>query len=68
MALEQPVEPRPRNAENLAGGFKPVCDALVQLRVLVDDSPRWLVAEYRQERTKRGVKGFRLEIEPVRES
>ena len=35
--------------DNIAGGCKPLVDALVKGGVLVDDSPRWCEIEYKQE-------------------
>lgn len=34
--------------DNLIGGFKGILDILVRLKIFVDDSPKWLVAEYEQ--------------------
>jgi hypothetical protein len=51
--------------DNLRGGFKPLRDALVELGVLVDDTSRWLQAEYQQVKTKPGDRRTRIEIEAV---
>ncbi len=36
------------DADNLAGGHKPLVDYLVELRLLWDDSPKWAALEYCQ--------------------
>lgn len=49
--------------DNLVGGFKPTRDVLKDLGVIADDTAEWLLAEYRQEKAKRGEQRTRLEIE-----
>ena len=46
------IGPRVLDHDNLVGGCKPILDALVRGRWLVDDSPDWVTVEYRQERAK----------------
>lgn len=40
--------------DNLVGGCKPLVDALVRNRLLVDDSPEWCDVSYIQEKVGRG--------------
>lgn len=48
------------DTDNLAGGCKGLMDALVRLGLLHDDSPRWCVCTYRQEKATR--KSGRTEV------
>jgi hypothetical protein len=43
-----------RDHANVIGGMKPVVDAMVRAGLLVDDSPEWFEAYYRQERAAHG--------------
>ena len=40
--------------DNLAGGLKPVLDAMVSLGLLLDDSPRWLELHVGQSKPGKG--------------
>lgn len=51
---------RLRDYVNLVGGCKAVIDALVLQDLLVDDSPKWLEDDYRQERRERSGTWFEL--------
>jgi len=48
------------DSDNLSGGLKYLRDTLKDVRLIYDDSPRWLKAEYRQEIDS---KNHRVEIE-----
>jgi hypothetical protein len=43
-----------RDHANVIGGMNPVVDAMVRAGLLVDDSPAWFEAYYRQERVGHG--------------
>lgn len=51
--------------DNLAGGAKPLIDALVRERIITDDSPRWLKSEYSQRSAPRGEGCTVIYIEPL---
>ena len=51
---------RERDYVNLVGGCKAVVDALVSQGLLVDDKPKFLADEYRQERQARSGTWFEL--------
>lgn len=55
--------PRARryDADNLAGGAKPLLDELVKFKLLKDDSEKWCRVEYAQERGREH--GVRIELE-----
>ena len=46
---------------NLVGGAKGMVDAMVRVGLLVDDSPKWFEAEYRQVRSDRSGLHVRIE-------
>jgi Holliday junction resolvase RusA-like endonuclease len=46
--------------DNLVGGGKMVFDAMIEAGLIVDDSAKWCVREYSQERGP--VSGLRLEV------
>lgn len=46
---------------NLVGGAKGMVDAMVRVGLLVDDSPKWFEAEYRQIRSDRSGLHVRIE-------
>ena len=48
---------------NLTGGFKPLVDALVQRKLLVDDSPRWYSGWYQQQRSNDGKDRIEILLE-----
>jgi len=48
------------DSDNLSGGLKYLRDTLKDVRLIYDDSPRWLKAEYRQEIDS---KNHRVEVE-----
>jgi len=48
------------DSDNLSGGLKYLRDTLKDVRLIYDDSPRWLKAEYRQEIDS---KSHRVEVE-----
>lgn len=48
---------------NMVGGMKGAVDAMVRAGLLVDDSPKWFAAEYRQVRSDRS--GLHVLIEEV---
>ena len=52
--------------ENLSGAFKPVFDLLVRLKYLHDDSAKWCVRVYEQERvSNKDVVGCWIIVEDV---
>ena len=51
---------RTLDTDNLSGGLKYLRDALKDMRLIHDDSPKWLDAEYRQEIDS---KNHRVEVE-----
>lgn len=48
--------------DGLAHSFKPVLDALVQNKILLDDRPSVLSVEYKWEKGKRGKGFIRVEV------
>jgi len=48
------------DSDNLSGGLKYLRDTLKDVRLIYDDSPRWLKAEYRQQIDS---KNHRVEVE-----
>ncbi len=57
---------RELDRDNLAGGAKPLVDALVREGLLVDDTSRWLELHHDQERgTAPGDRGVRVLLEEL---
>jgi len=50
---------QPFDTDNLIGGLKYARDALTQYGLIHDDSPKWIDAEYRQQKAKK----YGLDIE-----
>lgn len=53
--------PRKLDYDNLAGGCKPLVDALVKAALVVDDTCDWVVVEYLQDKGE----GMTIEIQPL---
>lgn len=49
------------DSDNLAGGFKGMRDAIKRVGLIVDDSPKWLEAEYFQVKGKDYQTWFEIE-------
>lgn len=54
--------------DNLIGGCKPLIDALTTAGFIVDDSPRWLQADYHQVKVPRGRGRTDVRVEYVAET
>lgn len=52
--------------DNLIGGCKPILDALTRNDIIVDDSKRWLVIHYKQERDRNNP-GLHIRVEELTE-
>ena len=52
----------PPDDDNLRASFKPLIDSLTEMRVLVDDKPHHMVAEYKWEPCGRGEGHVTIEI------
>lgn len=51
--------------DNLAGGCKPLIDAIKDLKLLVDDGPEWVEVEFEQVKIKDHLEHTMIEIEPI---
>lgn len=60
--------PRKLDSDNMNGGCKKLLDAMKTLGMIVDDSPKWIEAEFRQEKIAGQFSHVKIELEPIEEN
>jgi Holliday junction resolvase RusA-like endonuclease len=56
---------RKYDPDNLSASVKPVLDAMKHWQIILDDAPRWVELEVRQEKYKHRARHTIIEIEPA---